>query len=67
MGFFAQAPRSASVIADEPSRVHFLSTDAFQKIESTLPHLASSFNRGVVNLVSERLRHSEEEVRSLLK
>ncbi len=65
MGFYAQAPRSASVIADQPSRLHYLSNQAFQQMEAEAPLLAAGFNRGVVNLVAERLRRSEEEVRIL--
>ncbi len=67
MGFYCQAPRSASVIADEPCRLHYLSAARFQRIEADTPHLASCFNRGVVKLVAERLRRSEEEVRGLMK
>ena len=39
----------------------------FRRIEAELPQLAASFNRGVVNLVAQRLRRSEEEVRTLLQ
>jgi SulP family sulfate permease len=67
MGLFSGAPRSASVIADEKSRLHYLSKDAFEKIERDVPLLASHFNRGIVNLVAERLRRSEEEVKMLLQ
>jgi SulP family sulfate permease len=67
MGFFSKAPRSASVIADEPSRLHYLSKEAFEKIEREAPLLASSFNRGIINLVADRLRRSEEEVKMLLQ
>ncbi len=67
MGFYSHEPRSATVIADQLCRLHYLSTQAFKRIESEDPYLASCFNRGVVNLVAERLRRSEEEVRSLLQ
>ena len=67
MGLYAQVPRSASVFADQPSRLLYLSNQAFQQIESEVPQLASCFNRSVVNLVAQRLRRSEEEVRVLLR
>jgi sulfate permease, SulP family len=67
MGLFSGAPRSASVIADEQSRLHFLSKEAFEKIEREVPVLASHFNKGIVNLVAERLRRSEDEVKMLLQ
>ncbi len=67
MGFFSGEPRSASVIADEASRLHYLSKEAFEKIERDAPLLSSHFNKGIVNLVAERLRRSEEEVKMLLQ
>jgi len=67
MGLFSGAPRSASVVADEKSRLHYLSKEAFEKIERDAPLLASHFNKGIVNLVAERLRRSEEEVKMLLQ
>jgi SulP family sulfate permease len=67
MGFYSLAPRSATVIADQPCRFHRLSLRTFERIESEAPHLASSFSRGVVSLLAERLRRSEEELRGLLQ
>ncbi len=67
MGFFSGAPRSASVIADQPSHLHGLSHEAFRQIERDLPLLAARFNQGIVNLIADRLRRSEEEVKNLLQ
>lgn len=67
MGFYSKEPRSATVVAEQPSRLHYLSTEAFRRIEADRPSLASGFNRAVVNLVAQRLRHSEDEVRTLLQ
>jgi SulP family sulfate permease len=67
MGFFSGALRSASVIADQPSTLHYLSAESFQQIEREAPLLAACFNKGIVNLVAERLRRSEEEVKMLLQ
>lgn len=67
MGFYSGATRSASVIADQPSRLHFLSRRAFEQIEREAPRLASAFSHGIVNLVALRLRRSEEGLRMLLK
>lgn len=67
MGFYSNAPRSASVIADHASRLHFLSNHAFARFESEAPRLAACFHRSVVQLLAERLRRSEEEVRTLMQ
>lgn len=67
MGFYSGAPRSASVVADQPSRLHCLSRRAFEQIEREAPQLASAFSHGIVNLVALRLRRSEEGLRMLLK
>ena len=61
------APDGATVVAEQPSRLYYLSTAAFRRIEIERPQLASAFNRAVINLVAQRLRHSEDEVRTLLQ
>jgi SulP family sulfate permease len=67
MGFYSQTPRSASVIAEQASRLHFLSSEAFEKLTANDPLLAACFNQGVVNLVAERLRRVEESMELLLR
>jgi SulP family sulfate permease len=66
MGLYRKAPRMASVVADSPSEVYFLSTEAFEQIEVSEPLLAASFHRFIVNLLAERLSHREEELKNLL-
>jgi len=66
MGLYAQAPRSASVIADQPSHLYYLSIEAFKKMEAEAPVLATAFHRFIVGLVVERLNHAEEKMQSLL-
>ena len=67
MGIYSGAARSASVVADQVSRLHFLSKEAFARLETQSPLLAAHFNHGVVNLIADRLRRSENEVRTLLQ
>lgn len=55
MGLYGNAPRSASVIADESSRLYHLSTHAFETIEKEEPRLAAMFHKFIVNLLAERL------------
>lgn len=67
MGLYRKVPRSASVIADMPSRLYFLSTESFERIETEEPLLAANFHRFIVNLLAERLHHREEEMKHLLQ
>jgi SulP family sulfate permease len=57
----------ASVVADKPSEMYFLSTEAFEQMETEEPNLAASFHRFIVNLLAERLSHREEELKHLLQ
>jgi SulP family sulfate permease len=66
IGLYANIPRSASVIADAPSYLYHLSGEAFAKIEREDSHLAASFHKFIVNLLSERLQRRETELRNLL-
>lgn len=66
MGLYAQVPRSASVIADQPSDLYYLSIEAFKKMETEAPILATAFHRFIVGLVVERLNHAEDRLQSLL-
>ncbi len=67
MGLYRKAPRMASVVADKPSEMYFLSTEAFEQMETEEPMLAASFHRFIVNLLAERLSHREEELKHLLQ
>jgi SulP family sulfate permease len=67
MGLYANAARSASVVADQFSNLYYLSTEAFERIETEEPRLAASFHKFIVNLLAERLKHSKEELQNLLQ
>jgi len=67
MGLYRQTVRMASVVADKPSTVYFLSSEAFEQIESSDPALAANVHRFVVNLLAERLEHREQELKNLLQ
>lgn len=67
MGFYAKSQRSATVIADHPSRMYFLSNRVFQRMEEESPRLVALLNKGVVNLLAERLRRSEDEIMNILQ
>jgi SulP family sulfate permease len=65
MGLYENAPRSASVIADEPSILYLLSNQSFEKMEQENPNVASTFHKFIVSLLAQRLKHREKELRSL--
>lgn len=67
MGLYRKTLRMASVVADTPSTVYFLSTQAFEQIEARDPLLASNIHRFIVNLLAERLNHREQELKNLLQ
>ena len=67
MGLYRQTQRMASVVADKPSTVYFLATEAFKQIEAKDPLLASNIHRFIVNLLAERLNHREQELKNLLQ
>ena len=67
MGLYRKTQRMASVVADKPSTVYFLPTEAFEQIEATNPLLASNIHRFIVNLLAERLHHREQELKNLLQ
>ena len=67
MGLYRKTLRMASVVADNPSTVYFLPTEAFEQIEASDPLLASNIHRFVVNLLAERLNHREQELKNILQ
>ena len=67
MGLYRKTQRMASVVADKPSTVYFLATEAFTQIEAKDPLLASNIHRFIVNLLAERLNHREQELKNLLQ
>lgn len=67
IGLYRKTLRIASVIADKPSTLYFLSTLTFEKIEASEPLLASNIHRFIVNLLAERLQHREQELKNLLE
>ncbi len=59
MGLYAEIPRSAEVIADVHSRLYYLSSDGFKKMEREAPFLSLTLHRFLVGLLSLRLRYAE--------
>ena len=59
MGLYAKIPRSAEVIADVQSRLYYLSSDGFNKMEREAPSLSLTLHRFLVGLLSLKLRYAE--------
>lgn len=67
MGLYRRTVRMASVVADQPSTLYFLSSATFEHLEATDPMLAASIHRFIVTLLAERLHHREKELSYLLE
>ena len=66
MGMYSQSQRSASIVADLPSKLYFLSTTALVKMEKDSPRLAAAVHKLIVELLIERLHYREQEMHNLL-
>ena len=66
MGFYRQVPRTATVIAEEPSVVYRLTRDSFDKMQAQDPTAASVFHKLIIRLLSDRLEFANREISALL-
>lgn len=66
MGFYRKVPRTANVIAEEPSVVYRLTREAFDKMQAQDPAAASVFHKLIIRLLSDRLEFANREISALL-
>ena len=66
LGFYLDAPRTASVIADGPGKAYCLSTQALQQMETRDPALASAMHRFMADLLAERLLRTTHTLEAVL-
>jgi SulP family sulfate permease len=66
MGFYRQVPRTATVIAEEPSVVYRLTREAFDRMQTQDPTAASVFHKLIIRLLSDRLEFANREISALL-
>lgn len=59
-------PRTASVIAETPTRMHRLSRDAMDRMEREDPELSAAVHRMFARLLAERLTDTLREIEALL-
>ncbi len=66
MGFYRDVPRTASVIAEEPSVVYRLTRESFDRMQEQDPAAASVFHKLIIRLLSDRLEFANREISALL-
>jgi SulP family sulfate permease len=67
MGFCRGIPRSASVVADLPSRLYCLTRSAMKKMEDEDPQVARALQNLIIRLLADRLDHTTHEIRLLFQ
>jgi SulP family sulfate permease len=66
MGFYRHVPRTATVIAEEPSVVYRLTRESFDRMQAQDPAAASMFHMLIIRLLSDRLGFANREISALL-
>jgi len=66
MGFFRQVPRTATVIAEEPSLIYRLTKTAFDDMQEKDPAAAVAFHKLIIRLLADRLEFANREISALL-
>lgn len=65
MAIYTRESRSASVRIDEESRLHKLTLERFEQMQTAEPHAAGLFHASVVKLLAERLARANRELQRL--
>jgi SulP family sulfate permease len=65
VGMYLGIPRTASVVANMPSTLYYLSSDSLQRMEQTDPVLASAFHQFIARLLAERLSDNSRTIQAL--
>ena len=66
MGFFRGLPRTASVIAEEPTLAYVLTRTAYARLLAEEPRLAAELLQFVVRALSDRVEAANREITALL-
>ena len=67
IGLYLKRYASASVVADQPSTLYFLSADKLREMERDVPEIAAAFHRFIANVLAERLMNSNDTIQALLE
>jgi sulfate permease, SulP family len=66
MGFYRGVPRTASVVAEQPTVVYRLRRAAFDKMQEEDPTAAAALHKLIIRLLSDRLEFANREIAALL-
>jgi SulP family sulfate permease len=66
IAMYTGVPRTADVVADEPSVVHRLRRSAIERMESEEPELAGALHRWLAQTLAERLTDTQRAVEALI-
>jgi sulfate permease, SulP family len=66
MGFYRDVPRTASVIAEEPTVVYRLTQKSFDQMQAEDPTAAAALHKLIIRLLSDRLEFANREISALL-
>lgn len=65
MGLYREQMRTASVVADEPSRVYRLSKAALERMEHREPEISSALHALIIRILADRLGLATAEISAL--
>ena len=66
LGTYLNIPATASVIAEKPSELFFLSTASLREMEQKNPEIAAAFHRFMAHMLAERLASAAEALKVAL-
>jgi SulP family sulfate permease len=66
MGFYRHMPRTANVVAEEPTVVYRLTREAFDQMQEKDPAAAAALHKLIIRLLSDRLEFANREISALL-
>jgi len=66
MGFYRHMPRTANVVAEEPTLVYRLTREAFDQMQEKDPAAAAALHKLIIRLLSDRLEFANREISALL-
>lgn len=67
MGFYREAPRSASVIADVPTTAFRLTRSKLSEIARDDPELCAAFQALIIRVLSDRVNFATDEIDALMR
>lgn len=66
LGFYLGRPATASVVANEPCKLYFLSSAKLKEMEKQSPEAAAAFHKFIIRMLSERLIDTNATLQALM-